>query len=317
MGVLAVSCSHFFGRESIWSATLVVEVLRDPVMITAAVLFFGLIILVYKSPVTRFVVHAERRLGSKLFCFALVTLLGFLSSVITAIIAAIVLVEVVNALRLNKEYELKLVVLACFSIGLGAALTPIGEPLSAICIVKLKGQPYNAGFFFLMEHLGKFIVPGVFGLGLIGALIEPAIRAGGPDAGLKEMEKETVKDILTRSFRVYIFIAALVLLGAGFKPLVDKYAAKLTVAALFWLNGISAVVDNATLTAVEISPKMTLMQIRAVLMGLLIAGGMLIPGNIPNIISAGRLKITSRQWARIALPLGVILMAVYFVILEI
>jgi predicted cation transporter len=60
---------------------------------------------------------------------------------------------------------------------------------------------------------------------------------------------------------------------------------------------------------------MALAQIQAVLMGLLVAGGMLIPGNIPNIISAGRLGITSRQWAKIAVPLGLILMTVYFVIL--
>jgi predicted cation transporter len=50
-------------------------------------------------------------------------------------------------------------------------------------------------------------------------------------------------------------------------------------------------------------------------MGLLIAGGMLIPGNIPNIISAGKLGITSKEWARLGVPLGLVSMAVYFVIL--
>jgi predicted cation transporter len=49
------------------------------------------------------------------------------------------------------------------------------------------------------------------------------------------------------------------------------------------------------------------------LMGLLIAGGMLVPGNIPNIISANKLGITSKEWARLGIPLGLVLMLVYFV----
>jgi len=315
MGVLAVSFSHAWGPDPVWSASLVSEALKDPLLITAAVLVFGLAVFAFRAPLTAFIVRVERKLGSKLFCFALVTLLGLLSSVITAVIAAILLVEVVSSLELSKEYELKLVVLACFSIGLGAALTPAGEPLSTICIAKLKGEPYNAGFFFLLEHLGKFIIPGVLGLGIIGAFIEPSVKAVGPDEGLKELVNETVKDLLARSLKVYIFIAALVLLGAGFKPLIDKYVVKLSVAVLYWLNSVSAVVDNATLAAAEISPKMTLFQVRAVLLGLLVAGGMLIPGNIPNIISAGRLGIKSRQWAKIGIPLGLTIMAVYFVLL--
>jgi predicted cation transporter len=75
---------------------------------------------------------------------------------------------------------------------------------------------------------------------------------------------------------------------------------------------VSAILDNATLTAAEISPQMHMNQIRAVLMGLLISGGMLIPGNIPNIISAGKLKIRSRTWARYGVPLGLVLLVVYF-----
>jgi predicted cation transporter len=48
---------------------------------------------------------------------------------------------------------------------------------------------------------------------------------------------------------------------------------------------------------------------------LLIAGGMLIPGNIPNIVAAGRLKISMKEWAVIGLPIGLVIMAVFFVIL--
>ena len=51
------------------------------------------------------------------------------------------------------------------------------------------------------------------------------------------------------------------------------------------------------------------------LSGLLIAGGMLIPGNIPNIIAACKLGISSREWAQLGIPLGLLLMGIFFVIL--
>jgi predicted cation transporter len=44
------------------------------------------------------------------------------------------------------------------------------------------------------------------------------------------------------------------------------------------------------------------------LLGLLISGGMLIPGNIPNIIAAHALHIKSTEWARLGVPLGLIIM---------
>ena len=39
---------------------------------------------------------------------------------------------------------------------------------------------------------------------------------------------------------------------------------------------------------------------------------MLIPGNIPNIVCAGKLGIKSGEWARIGLPIGLAAMGVYF-----
>jgi predicted cation transporter len=50
-------------------------------------------------------------------------------------------------------------------------------------------------------------------------------------------------------------------------------------------------------------------------MGLLVAGGMLIPGNIPNIVAAGRLKITSKEWAKLGVSIGLVIMVIYFLIL--
>jgi predicted cation transporter len=74
-------------------------------------------------------------------------------------------------------------------------------------------------------------------------------------------------------------------------------------------NVVSAVLDNATVAAAEIGPSLSEAQIKSALLGLLISGGMLIPGNIPNIIAAHALHIKSTEWARLGVPLGLIIMA--------
>ena len=96
----------------------------------------------------------------------------------------------------------------------------------------------------------------------------------------------------------------LTFLGHGFEPLINEYILGLHPMLLYWINMISAILDNATLAAAEISPAMDQETIRAVLLGLIISGGMLIPGNIPNIIAAGKLNITSKEWARFGVPVG-------------
>lgn len=97
---------------------------------------------------------------------------------------------------------------------------------------------------------------------------------------------------------------ALVFLGEDFKPLILKFIIQIPGEGLYWVNMVSAVLDNATLAAADIGPALSIQQIRSALLGLLVAGGMLIPGNIPNIIAAGKLEITSKEWARRASPSG-------------
>jgi len=202
----------------------------------------------------------------------------------------------------------RIVVLACFAIGLGAALTPVGEPLSTIATAKL-----HQDFWFLLRLLGIWVVPGVLALGVVAW----AHRMTGPptDEVTPVTGPEGYRGVVVRAARVYLFVMALTFLGEGFKPVIDRYIIQLGAPVLYWINLVSAILDNATLTAAEISPSMTTAQVRAVLMGLLISGGMLIPGNIPNIIAAGKLGIKSREWAVIAIPIGAVLLVVYFVLL--
>lgn len=296
-----------------WSMSLIKEALTEPIKITAAVFITGFLFKYFQKPIGDNVNKIADMIGAKLFAFLLIVVLGLLSSVITAIIAAIVLVEVITHLTLDRKKEITLVILACFSIGLGAALTPIGEPLSTITIAKLKGDPYHAGFFFLLIQLWHYIIPGIILFGLLGAILMPAKRQG--EHGLVARNIESAKDIFIRSVKVYFFVMALVFLGRGFKPIVDTYISKIPYQGLYWINMISAILDNATLAAAEIGPQMGLLQIKSALLGLLIAGGMLIPGNIPNIIAAGKLRIKSSEWAKFGAPLGLLVMAGYFFLL--
>ncbi|MGE5577771.1 MAG: DUF1646 family protein [Syntrophothermus sp.] len=331
MGLAAALISGVLGLE------LAEKALVEPILLTTAVFVAGILFKVFQKRIKGLIGGILQHMSFKVFVFLLVVILGLLSSVITAIIASLVLVEVVNALPISRKQKINLDIIACFSIGLGAALTPIGEPLATIAISKLQQD-----FTFLLRILGPLIIPGIIGLGIFGALFVKRDRESGAaqevaaaaadvkthDAGnakgtaveeatAHEAEEETYAGVVVRALKVYLFVMALVLLGEGFKPVIDRYVLGLSVPVLFWLNMISAILDNATLTAAEISIKMSTLQVKSILMGLLIAGGMLIPGNIPNIISAGKLRIGSKEWARLGVPLGLVIMVIYFVILEV
>ena len=323
MGLLAAGLSRVLGLA------LLDKALREPIPIALAVLVAGLVFRSLQHHLRGWIRRTSALLSLEVFSFLLVVLLGMLSSAITAIIAALVLVEVVNALGLDRRRTVALDVIACFAIGLGATLTPIGEPLATIAISKL-GQD----FWYLARLLGAYVIPGIVGLGIIAVvamrLTRPAPPAQvaatvpddpveawteGPPEEVPLGSEEGVRHVVTRAAKVYLFVMALVFLGEGFRPLIDRYVLSLGVPVLYWLNSVSAILDNATLTAAEISVRMSDQQVRAILLGLLISGGMLIPGNIPNIISASKLKIGSKEWARLGVPLGLATMVIYFVIL--
>ncbi|MEW6273652.1 MAG: DUF1646 family protein [Bacillota bacterium] len=356
MGLAATIVSGVLGKE------LLIEILENHFMymITGAVLIAGLLFKIWKEKVQGAVAAILKYVPLKVFIFFITVTLGLFSSVITAIIASLVLVEIISVLPLSRKDKVNLDIIACFSIGLGAALTPIGEPLSTITVSKL-----NAGFWYLLGEVGWFIIPGVLATGLFGAYYvargrpakgdvvikapeqveslptvtrvagrnegrdqDPAWQGGAfaspvaataERAAVKEaeetVEKESYQGVVIRAVKIFVFVMALELLGAGFKPVIDTYVIYFDSRLLYWVNMISAVLDNATLAAAEISAKMTSQQIQAILMGLLISGGMLIPGNIPNIVSASKLKIGSREWACLGVPFGMALMIIYFVVL--
>jgi predicted cation transporter len=315
MGVSAVTIS------GLWSQELVIEALKAPVVIGSVpigifqvVLVFGLLIHFFNRAFCRGVLSVASRLGWRAFTFLMILACGVLCSLVSIIVTAVLLSEIIAALPLDMKDKIKFAVVACFAMGLGAVLTPVGEPLSTILVSKLSGAPYHADFFFPLQVFGIYVIPGVilialFGMFYIGRHVKPGQT-------VKTIEyTESVKTVILRAVRVYFFVAALILLGEGMKPIIVWYVVHVPAWALYWINIVSAILDNATLTAMEIGPDMALSQITAITMGLLIAGGMLIPGNIPNIVAAGRLKISMKEWAVIGVPIGMVIMVVYFLIL--
>ena len=313
-GAFAVTVSK------VWSGHLVLTALEDPIKITLAVLVAGLLFRKFNKNIQKLTQKAVKVLGLRWTMFAIVFLLGITSSLITAIIAALILSEVAVMLPLERKGRVKLVVYACFSIGMGAVLTSIGEPLGTVVLSKLSGEPHNADFFFLIDHLGWFVLGGiVFMSGLASAIRDKTIqRAPGPkpaEAGTPD--EHSVKSIVVRAAKVYLFVMALVFLGDGLKPLAMQTISHLSANWLYWINTLSAVLDNATLAAIEVTPDIQTRTLTFLLMSLIVSGGMLIPGNIPNIICASKLGIKSKEWAKAAVGLGAAVMVAYFIILTV
>jgi predicted cation transporter len=319
MGLIAVTIS------GAWSWQLLHFAVIDPVAtgpipigIFQVVLGAGLLLHFFSQRFFNGICYLTGKLGHRLFIFLLIAVLSLISGVISVILTAVLLTEVIATLPFPRRKKIEIVVAACYGVGLGAVLTPVAEPLATVMVDKLSGSPYNAGFFFPLTVLGIYVIPGIIILALASAFFIG--RNLSEEAGMMPITvctefDEPLKSVILRATRVYLFIAALTLLGEGLKPLILWYFSKVPGLIMYWLNIASAFLDNATLASIELTPTMTLPQIIGATLGLLIAGGMLIPGNIPNIVAAGRLKIGMMEWAKIGVPLGLVLMSAYFIIL--
>jgi len=308
MGCAAMTVS------GLWNWHIVTESLVEPVKISVAVLIAGYLFRAGRSRIEGFIERLERGIGVSHSLFALIIALAFLSSLLTAIIAALVLCEIIHHLKLDRPSRVRAAVYGCFAIGLGAALTPLGEPLSTIVTARLQGSPHNAGFFWLAKLVFLWVAPAIIAVAALAASWRTLGREV-PDGRGADIQHETHKALFLRAAKVYVFVAALVYLGEGLSPVAERLIPALKGWQLYWLGVTSAALDNATLAAAGIVPSMSREQILSFTLSLLVSGGILIPGNIPNIISAAKLGIKSREWARAAVPAGLTLLLIYFLAL--
>ncbi len=217
------------------------------------------------------------------------------------------LVEVIGLLHLTGDKRLRVTVAGCFAIGLGASLTPLGEPLST-----LAARALELPFMGLFELLAPWVIPGMVAASIVAGAFARGDYDDGPEAA---HVSQSYSAIFFQAAKVFGFIAGLVLISHAYGPIANEYVSKMSNDLLFWANTVSAALDNATLVALEVHD-MTLPRAREAILSLLISGGMLIPGNIPNIVSAGALRIGSASWAKVGVPMGLVLLGIYFAVIK-
>jgi predicted cation transporter len=301
LGVLATFLGTGFTRE------LILEALHEPVAISVAVIVAALLFGWTRPGLDRVFDRLRMRVSRPVLTAASAFVIASISSVITAIVGALVLVEVVGLLHLSGEKRTRVIVAGCFAIGMGAALTPLGEPLST-----LAARALDLPFFGLFELLAPWVFPGV----LASSIVAGAFARGDyDDAPAGAHVQQTYGAIFFQAGKVFAFIAGLVMISSAYGPIANEYVSRMSDDLLFWANTVSAALDNATLVALEVH-SMTLPRAREAILSLLISGGMLIPGNIPNIVSAGALRIGSAAWAKIGVPMGLIMLGIYFAVIK-
>jgi predicted cation transporter len=307
IGVLAATLA------GIWEWNFLKHVAVEPIWITLAVVVAGIVFDRVRVPVDRAMTRLLARVARPLVCASAVFVIALLSSVVTAVIAALCLVEVVGSLRLGATPRRRVTIAGCFAIGLGASLTPLGEPLSTLATDAL-----GLGFSGLLYLLGPWVLPGILACsitaGIFAARREPKGPAPAVVLAIAHVH-ETLLESIIRGVRIYIFVAALVLVSRAFTDLALRNIHWMSGHQLYWANTVSAAMDNATLVALEIH-QMDPDRAREAILALLVSGGMLIPGNIPNIVAAGALRIKSGDWAKVGVPMGLVLLGIYFAFLR-
>jgi predicted cation transporter len=297
LGIAATAIGEGFSLHLIKGA------LTEPIEISIAVLVAGFLFHWIGPRLDATFESLRGRFSRATLAAVSIFVIAMLASLITAIVAALVLVQVLGLLRIDEARRPAVNVAACFAIGMGASLTPLGEPLSTLAAYALK-----LSFFGLFDLLAPWIIPGV----IVTAILAGYFARGGYESGTEVIrEDESSALIFVQAVKVFAFVAGLVLVSHAYGPIATKYVSMLSNDALYWANIVSAALDNATLVALEVH-HMTLERAREAIISLLISGGILIPGNIPNIVSAGALKIGSATWARIGVPIGIVLLGIYF-----
>src|SRR5271163_5324642 len=159
LGVLATLLGTGFTHE------LVLEALHEPVAISIAVIVAALVFGWTRPWLDLAFRQLRRRVSRPVLTAASVFVIASISSVITAIVGALVLVEVIGLLHLTGDKRLRVTVAGCFAIGLGASLTPLGEPLST-----LAARALDLEFFGLFQLLAPWVFPGVLASSIVAGV---------------------------------------------------------------------------------------------------------------------------------------------------
>ncbi|MDD1748850.1 MAG: DUF1646 domain-containing protein [Methanothrix sp.] len=210
MGACAVALSRS------WHIGLVEEAIQEPLVfsIVLSVLLAGLIAHYIRPDFLRSINDILLdRITMKVIFLEIVVVLGLLAAIITPVLSFFVLVESVNHLPLTRRTRAKITVLGCISIFLGAALSLVEGPFSAIAAARMQGAFPSAGIMPL-ELQSLYIILSILMLGLISMFF-----AGERVNAIGKQTCERVsfhKCLAVWSARVCMFTGALLLVGVAF-----------------------------------------------------------------------------------------------------
>ena len=296
-----------------WRWEVAVRAAQVPLGITLTVIVADIAFGRVRGLMDRALEWIQARVARPWLCAGAVLVIALLSAMLTAIVAALMLAELVELMRLGPRARARVTVAGCFAIGLGSSLTPLGGPLSTLAASGL-----GMGFGGLFAMLAPYVLPGMLACAIVAGFFATSDDGAGASAAAAALTlvliRESVVRALIRGLKIYVFIAGLVLVGDAFAPLAARYVPMLGHSALYWANTISAAMDNATLVALEVHA-MDPARAREAIIALLAAGGMLILGNIPNIVAASALRIGAGEWAKVGIPMGLALLGIYFALL--
>ena len=307
VGAAAITVTHR------WNYHFIYETLNAPVNVAFIVLVVSIIFNYYSRYIFRILFVLFKYFEPRYSFAILILFLGLTSSLFSVTVAALVLAEVLQVINLERTQTVKITVYACYAIGMGAILLPLADPLGLVIYHQLAEGPYRADFFFMLRHFFVWIAPGI---ALMALATGYTVRHANTQVQVHICEdKEDYKSMLRRTWHIYMFVAALHLISTGLRPFAQSTIAHLSGKILFWANASSIIIDNATLAAIEVTPAVTLDNLLYMVIGLAAFGSMLVQGNLPNIVAAEKLGIKSREWARIAVPTGLVLTSGYFIAL--
>ena len=218
MGVISATFSNA------WSTEVIHEGFIAPINITLAVLGAGVLF----HYLRKYIDHAMRRVLitvplSVIVCTGIIILGPRVEHNFSDHCGAVAS-RIHHRVAAAPPRRVNLTIIACFAIGLGAALTPLGEPLSTIVVSKLSGAPYHADFLLFVQSCSRFyVVPAVIVLGIAGIFLVQEAPEDTEESLAPRKRKTSSARYSFSAGKVYIFVMALIFLGAGFKPLIDAY----------------------------------------------------------------------------------------------
>lgn len=297
VGALAASLSWAF------SEALLAEAILRPLQLCLALLAGALLFSLVHATVAAAAKACSRTLGPRAATTASVLAAGAMAPFLTGVVAALFLIELLRGLPMNQERRKEAAVLGVSAVGLTAGLSAVGSPAAAVVLAKLAKAPYSTGNWLLFDLAGPWIISGAFAL----AVAAGALAGDGSGAEDPPEDPLALWTVLVMAGRLFAALCGLILLGAGVLPALEGSLRGVPPWALYWMNIVSAFLDNGVLAAVEFDPGMLQDQLRFAYCGLLAADPLLVIAGAPNLVAADRLGISPRQWASVGIPVGLAL----------